>query len=479
MGKLSGGEKTGMKMLRTAAWVGVLLARLLLPEGMKAMAVSDSGPVKIVLVGDSTVATGGGWGPGFCAVMTPNVTCIDDALNGRSSKSFIDEGAWAKALEKKGDYYLIQFGHNDQKPDAARHTDVGTTFDANLKRYIVDVRAIGGVPVLVTSLSRRTFKDGKVVEDLKDYAEATRKVGTEEHVTVIDLNKISTEMLHGMTQAEADKFDAQLHPDEKAENAGKAQPGLDRTHLNPYGQKVFGRIVADQLIRTQVDLGPDVIGEPVKAADSVAAAQVEWRFDRTDLVGGHPAKVLGHPVVIDTPMGKAIQFNGKDDALFVPVHPLAGAETWTWEMIFRPDVDGNPEQRVFHLQAIDPATGEDVAEERMLFEIRIHDGKWCLDSFATSGGQRLPLLDCTPGKLHKFGPWYRVTTVYDGKTLKNYVGDELQGEGEVKLTPQRPGHSSIGVRINLIDHYKGGMYATRFTRRALSVDEFMKMPVGQ
>ncbi len=133
-------------------------------------------PVKIVLVGDSTVATGGGWGPGFCTVMTPNVTCIDLALNGRSSKSFIDEGAWKKALAEKGNYYLIQFGHNDQKDDPARHTDAEGSFRTYLKRYVDDVRAIGAVPVLLTPLSRRTFKDGRVVEDLKAYADATKKV---------------------------------------------------------------------------------------------------------------------------------------------------------------------------------------------------------------------------------------------------------------------------------------------------------------
>ena len=94
------------------------------PAGVKAMAVINGGPVKIVLVGDSTVATGGGWGPGFCAVMTPNVTCVDLALNGRSTKSFIDEGAWAKALAEKGDYYFIQFGHNDQKKTPALYTRI-------------------------------------------------------------------------------------------------------------------------------------------------------------------------------------------------------------------------------------------------------------------------------------------------------------------------------------------------------------------
>src|SRR5215468_2613723 len=67
------------------------------------------------------------------------------------------------------------------------------------------------------------------------------------------------------------------------------------------------------------------------------AKQVIWRFDDTASLGGHATKVLGHPKVIETPMGKAIAFNGVDDALFAGVHPLAGAETWTWEMIFKPD----------------------------------------------------------------------------------------------------------------------------------------------
>ncbi len=234
-------------------------AAVLPPEGVKAMTIIDGGPVKIVLVGDSTVALGGGWGPGFCKVMTPNVTCVDVALNGRSSKSFIDEGAWKKALDEHGDYYLIQFGHNDQKDDAARHTDADGSFQTYLKRYVADVRAIGAVPVLVTSLSRRTMRDGKVVEDLKAYAEATKKVGAEEGITVVDLNALSTGMLNHMTQAQADAYDMVGHEDAAAENKGPAK--LDRTHLNAQGQEVFGRMVADALVRTQVELGPDVKGE--------------------------------------------------------------------------------------------------------------------------------------------------------------------------------------------------------------------------
>jgi lysophospholipase L1-like esterase len=229
-------------------------------------------PVKIVLVGDSTVAVGGGWGPGFCAAMTRNVTCVDLALNGRSSKSFLDEGAWKKALAEKGDYYLVQFGHNDQKTDAARHTDAEGSFKEHLQRYVDDVRAMGAVPVLVTSLSRRTFQDGKVVEDLKEYAKATRELGAKDGVAVVDLNAISTAMLNRMGQEQADTFDALLHADAAAENpnAGAAKgtasrSNLDRTHLNPHGQAVFGRVMAEELAKVRPELAGDVTGRAANA----------------------------------------------------------------------------------------------------------------------------------------------------------------------------------------------------------------------
>ncbi len=208
-----------------------------------------------------------------------------------------------------------------------------------------------------------------------------------------------------------------------------------------------------------------------------SGAQEIWRFDRTASLGGHPTKVLGTPRLIDTPMGKAVAFNGVDDALFVSVHPLAGAATWTWEMIFKPDPDGKPAQRIFHLQSIDAATGVDIAKERMLFEIRIVNGQWCLDSFATAGGQSRALLNCE--KLHPFGKWYRVSAVYDGLKLHNYVGDELQGEGDLQLRPQLPGRASVGTRIDLRDYYKGAMYEARFTRRALDMQDFLKLPTAQ
>ena len=231
------------------------------PEGVLAMKVIRGEPFKIVLVGDSTVATQGGWGPGFCAITTPNVTCVDMALNGRSSKSYMAEGAWKKALEEKGQYYFIQFGHNDQKPDPARHADAATDYAANLRSYVADVRAIGAIPILVSPLSRRNYKNGELVDDgLKDYALAARKVAAEERVTFVDLYSMSVQYLKKMTQEQADALDAVSHPDAAAENATPAK--LDRTHLNDEGKKIFGRMVADNVIRLEVELGPNIVGVP-------------------------------------------------------------------------------------------------------------------------------------------------------------------------------------------------------------------------
>lgn len=197
-----------------------------------------------------------------------------------------------------------------------------------------------------------------------------------------------------------------------------------------------------------------------------------WRFDRTDVIGGHHAQVLGHPRLVDTPAGKAVEFNGVDDALIIPQHPLAGASTYTWEVVFRPD-GGAFAQRFFHLQEQDPATGKDTGN-RMLFEIRVVNGQWCLDSFASSGENHRTLLNCK--LLHPLGKWYVVTAVYDGKELRNYVDGQLQGEGSLDLKPQLPGHSSVGMRINHKFFFKGAILMARMTPRALPPGEFLQLP---
>ena len=202
------------------------------------------------------------------------------------------------------------------------------------------------------------------------------------------------------------------------------------------------------------------------ASAPLAAQDAEvWRFDRLDRIGGHPTRVLGDPRVVDTPVGRAIEFDGVDDALLVDVHPLAGATAFTWEAIFRPD-GGRQAQRWFHLQ-------EDGSDSRMLFEIRVVEGKWYLDSYLHSGDAGRALMNRE--RLHEPGAWYHVAAVFDGREFRNYVNGVQEGSGEVRFTPQKAGRSSIGVRINLVDYFKGAIHLARFTRRALSPAEFLKI----
>jgi len=200
-------------------------------------------------------------------------------------------------------------------------------------------------------------------------------------------------------------------------------------------------------------------------------AQEVWKFDRIDRIGGHPATVLGHPRVIRTPSGKAVEFNGVDDGLMLDVHPLAGAEKFTWEAIFRPD-GGNAEQRWFHLEE-NPATGADT-NGRMLFEIRVVDGQWCLDAFNKSGHAQKALLNRT--HLYKLGVWHHVAAVYDGSEFRSYVDGQPDGSAQIRLAPQGPGRTSIGVRMNKLYYFKGAVRLARFTRRALAPSEFLKTP---
>ena len=195
--------------------------------------------------------------------------------------------------------------------------------------------------------------------------------------------------------------------------------------------------------------------------------QTTWNFDRLDRIGGNPVIVLGQPRVVD----KAIEFDGVDDAIQIDVHPLAGAAAFTWEAVFRPD-GGEAEQRWFHLEE-NPATGLD-SNNRMLFEIRVVDGRWCLDAFNKTGAASKALMDRT--HLHPLGVWHHVAAVYDGKEFRSYVNGVLDGSAEVQLAPQAPGRTAVGMRINKLFYFKGAVRTARFTRRALAPSEFLRPP---
>lgn len=195
-----------------------------------------------------------------------------------------------------------------------------------------------------------------------------------------------------------------------------------------------------------------------------------WAFDRLDNIGGHETTLLGEPRLIDSPVGRAVEFDGVDDALVIDDHPLEGARTFTLEAIFRPD-GGQTEQRWLHLSERDPATGADT-DNRMLLEIRVVGDQWFLDSYHQSGSASKALMNRKA--LHPLGAWYHVATVYDGQELRNYVDGAQEGAFPLDLAPHGPGHTSVGVRLNKVSYFKGAVHLARFTRRALAPSEFLR-----
>ena len=196
------------------AAVKIGLSALVLAAGSPALAQTAApvaAPVqpirasKIILVGDSTTQVLSGWGGSFCAYhVTSFAACVNLGRGGRSTLSYRAEGSWDLALAEMrtpgfvATYVLIQFGHNDQPGKPGRSTDLATEFPANLCRYVAETRAAGAVPVLLTPLTRRQFRDGRLNRDLDAWADSIRAVAAETHTPLVDLNRISADAVQAM-----------------------------------------------------------------------------------------------------------------------------------------------------------------------------------------------------------------------------------------------------------------------------------------
>lgn len=223
------------------------------------------------------------------------------------------------------------------------------------------------------------------------------------------------------------------------------------------------------------------------AVPCLAQHSVTWRFDNLTRIGGAKITTVGNPQVVDTSIGKAIHFEGRGntngskpesgnptgDALFLNAAPLSGDATYTFEVLFRPSSKGAPAQRFFHMQDSNSAS-------RRMFEIRIVNNEWCLDTVGIDLGhgpeQHGVTIACDAAHLHPLDRWYAIAATYDGKTLRGYVDGELQGEVAVALAPLPPGTTSVGTRIDRRDFFTGDIYSARFTPRVLAPADFMKVP---
>lgn len=193
---------------------------------------------------------------------------------------------------------------------------------------------------------------------------------------------------------------------------------------------------------------------------------IVWDIDNLEKIGGNKPIVLSTPMVIDAPKGRAVQFDGVDDGIFLNINPLAGAQVFTVEIIFRPDSGGNTEQRFLHI-------GE-VHGNRVLIETRLtEDNKWFLDTFIKSGEYERTLY--AQDFLHPPNEWYHAALVYNEQKMSHYVNGIKELEGTVDFVPMKAGKTSIGCRMNKVYWFKGAIRKVRITLRALSPEEFMPM----
>ena len=252
-----------------------VLSVLLVSFILFAFTIEKGEKVTIFMIGDSTMANRDtnsgtlerGWGQMLSCFFTENVTVDNHASCGRSTLSFINEGRWQAVLDKlkKGDYVIIQFGHNDEKMDSTLHTVPGGTFDDNLRRFVRETRAKGANPILMNSIVRRNYpptpdakqqytyeKEGTVLVDSHgEYIKAPRKVAQEMNVPFVDMTDLTYNLVSAMGPEESKKLFVWVP-------AGKyafyPKGNIDNTHLNEYGSKLIAGMAAEAIAKVVPEL---------------------------------------------------------------------------------------------------------------------------------------------------------------------------------------------------------------------------------
>lgn len=217
----------------------------------------------LFLIGDSTMSNKEnpdknpehGWGQVLGQFMTNGIEIQNHAMNGRSSKSFRTEGRWATVEEqlKKGDYVIIQFGHNDQKvKDSTKFTNPYTQYRANLERYVNEARTKGATPILMTSITRRNFNEnGVLVDTHTDYPLVARMVANDLKVPFVDMQLLTEQMEIAYGPENSKKL--HLHFKE-GENAYYPKGKADDTHLSRLGAETVAKLALKDLKGLKIGL---------------------------------------------------------------------------------------------------------------------------------------------------------------------------------------------------------------------------------
>ncbi|MDR1569540.1 MAG: rhamnogalacturonan acetylesterase [Oscillospiraceae bacterium] len=205
----------------------------------------------IYIVGDSTVEDGRapffGWGGQLARLLPDSIRVVNGAKSGRSSKSFRDEGLFDPICReiRARDLLLIQFGHNDEKDDAARHTDPDDTFPESLSLYMDAAESAGATPVLITSVSRCFFTDdGSLMYTHGEYPRAVRELARLRGAPLIDLHAATRALLIRLGAEESKSLFVNVEPGEYPE---LPDGWHDKTHFNMHGAQTVAELAASAL----------------------------------------------------------------------------------------------------------------------------------------------------------------------------------------------------------------------------------------
>lgn len=241
------------------------IAVLTFAAAIFAASVAPDAPPTLHLIGDSTMANKPdpehnperGWGQALPAFVKGGAVVRNYAVNGRSTKSFIDQQRWDSVLVaiKPGDYVFIQFGHNDEKKeDSTRYTTPRGTYKANLERFVREARAKGATPVLFTSIVRRSFNaDGSLKDTHGEYPAVTREVAAALSVPLVDHEALTRKLV---TAAGAEQSKALYVYTREGEFAAFPLARADDTHLSPRGAAEVAKVAVRELARVVPKLAP-------------------------------------------------------------------------------------------------------------------------------------------------------------------------------------------------------------------------------
>ena len=245
----------------TSLSIVILILAFALPEKKK---------IKIFMAGDSTMSIKEtkaypetGWGMPFVYFWDSTVTVINKAKNGRSTKSFINEGLWKSIMDEasEGDYVFIEFGHNDEVPTKANYT-TESEFKTNLNRFIDEAKVKKMIPVLLTPVARRKFDStGTLQETHLVYSQLVREVAAVQHVLFIDMDRKSQQLLQQLGAENSKLLFLQLKP---GEHPNYPDGKDDNTHFNELGARLMAQIVLKEVASLDPSLAEHIIKSAIK-----------------------------------------------------------------------------------------------------------------------------------------------------------------------------------------------------------------------